>query len=46
MGVIAGWTLTVFLMILLIAAVIFGIVYVARKGVPHRAVRRTARRKE
>ncbi|MBO0898337.1 MULTISPECIES: hypothetical protein [Arthrobacter] len=46
MGVIAGWTLTVFLMILLIAAVIFGIVYVARKGVPQRAVRRTARRKE
>lgn len=46
MGVIAGWTLTVFLMILLLAAVIFGIVYVARKGVPQRTVRRTARRKE
>ena len=46
MSVIAGWTLTVFLMILLIAAVVFGIVYVARKGVPQRVVRRTARRKE
>lgn len=43
---IAGWTLTVFLLILLIAAVVFGIVYVARKGVPRRVVRRTARRRE
>ncbi|WAP50712.1 hypothetical protein OL239_11825 [Arthrobacter sp. ATA002] len=46
MSVIAGWTLTVFLMILLIAAVVLGIVYVARKGVPQRVVRRTARRRE
>ncbi|WP_342025018.1 hypothetical protein AAE021_07655 [Arthrobacter citreus] len=46
MGVIAGWTLTVFLLILVIAAVVFGIVYVARKGVPQRVVRRTARRRE
>ena len=46
MGVIAGWTVTVFLLTLLIAAVVFGIVYVARKGVPQRMVRRTARRRE
>ena len=46
MGVIAGWTVTVFLVILLIAAAVFGIVYVARKGVPQRIVRRTARRRD
>ena len=46
MSVFTGWTLTVFLMILLLAAVVFGIVYVARKGVPQRTVRRTARRRE
>lgn len=46
MGNIAAWNLTLFLIVVLIAAVVIGIVYVARKGVPQRFVRRAARRKE
>ena len=44
MGVVAGWTLAVFLIIFLISAVTIGMIYVARKGVPQRVVKRTARR--
>lgn len=44
MGVVAGWTLTVFLIIFLISAVTIGIIYVARRGVTQRVVRHTARR--
>ena len=44
MGNIAAWNLTLFLIVVLIAAVVIGIVYVARKGVPQRLVRRGRRR--
>ena len=46
MGVITGWHITVFLVVLLVAVVIAGVIYVARKGVSQRFVRRAARRRE
>ena len=44
MGVITGWHAMIFLVVLVVAALIAGVIYIARKGVPKRLVRRAARR--
>ncbi|WP_263598564.1 hypothetical protein [Arthrobacter gallicola] len=43
MGVITGWHV---LVVLVVAALIAGVIYIARKGVPKRSVRRAAHRDE
>jgi len=44
MGVITGWHVTIVLVVLVVAALIAGVIYIARRGVPKRFVRRAARR--
>ncbi|MGK3708874.1 hypothetical protein [Arthrobacter sp. IK3] len=44
MGVITGWHVTIILVVLVVAALIAGVIYIARKGVPRWFVRRASRR--